>query len=193
MTTIGTLFFSAVRLSLFDGHLQQTQVDGLNAIVNTWNDFYPIEDPRKLGYCLATAYHETAHTMQPVEEIGHGRGHRYGLPDHGTGKTYYGRGYVQLTWLVNYEKMGKLLNIDLVWHPELALRPDVAAKIMFQGMILGVFTGKKLSYYFRTDLENDEEDPVNARRIINGLDKAEDIAGYYRLFMAALNLPRLVA
>jgi putative chitinase len=42
---------------------------------------------------------------------------------------YKGRGFIQLTGRGNYARMGKLLNVDLLNHPELAKRPDVAAKI----------------------------------------------------------------
>ncbi|TOE35570.1 hypothetical protein CGJ43_25525, partial [Vibrio parahaemolyticus] len=57
-----------------------------------------------LAYVLATTYHETGHTMKPIEEWGKGQGRPYGEPDPETGQTYYGRGYVQLTWLANYIK-----------------------------------------------------------------------------------------
>jgi hypothetical protein len=54
---------------------------------------------------------------------------------------------------------------------------------MYGGMIGGWFTGKKLSDY----LGNGKVDFVNARRIINGLDRADDIAGYANSFLAAVN------
>ncbi len=62
-----------------------------------------------LAYTLATVYHETAYQMQPVEEYGKGAGHEYGIPDPITGKAYYGRGDVQVTWKYNYERLSKLL------------------------------------------------------------------------------------
>jgi putative chitinase len=63
-----------------------------------------------------------------------------------------------------------------------ALRPDIAAEIMRTGMVEGWFTGVKLSDFFN-DKRNDA---VNARRIINGLDHAADIDGFYAHFCAAL-------
>ena len=60
-----------------------------------------VRDPRQRAYVLATAWHETAHTFQPVREIGQGRGRPYGKPGH-LGQIPYGRGYVQLTWEANY-------------------------------------------------------------------------------------------
>ncbi len=37
--------------------------------------------------------------MQPIEEYGRGKGRKYGAPAGPYGKIYFGRGYVQLTWL----------------------------------------------------------------------------------------------
>jgi len=143
---------------------------------------------------LATAYHETGGTLQPVEEAGRGRGKPYGqkrkldgsiysLPD----KLYYGRGDVQLTWYENYERMGRLLGIPLLEQPELALDAEISARIMIEGMTRGLshrgdFTGLALEDFFN----NVWDDAVQARRVINGLDEASRIAGYYRLFLNAL-------
>lgn len=121
--------------------------------------------PRKYrAYILATAYHETAHTMKPVRE--------YGGEVYLKKKKYYpyvGMGYVQLTWLENYEKAKKELGIDFVAKPSLLLVPEYAVKILVAGMTKGWFTGKKLSDY--TDYKS-------MRRIVNGTDKADLIASY---------------
>jgi putative chitinase len=53
---------------------------------------------------------------------------------------------------------------------------------MFRGMAEGWFTGKKLGEYFNEE----RDDPVNARQIINGNDRDEEIAGYHEEFLAAL-------
>ncbi len=176
-------FFSTVRSNLFHGKLKQAQVNGMNAILDEWEKSYANNDDRFLAYMLATTFHETATTMQPIEEYGKGKGHAYGKPDAVTGKAYYGRGYVQLTWKANYEKFAKLLKTDLVNNPELALAADVSTKILFIGMMKGLFTGKKLADYF----DGAKEDWSNARRIINGIDKAQLIAGYGRSFYSALS------
>ncbi|WP_019906110.1 hypothetical protein [Methylobacterium sp. 77] len=60
--------------------------------------------------------------------------------------------------------------------------PDIAAAIMFIGMQEGWFTGCKLSDHFGPT----KSVPVAARAIINGMDKASTIAGYFRDFQAAL-------
>lgn len=47
----------------------------------------------------------------------------------GDGEKYHGRGFIQLTGRDNYRMASQALGIDLLNHPELAERPDVAAKI----------------------------------------------------------------
>jgi len=145
-----------------------------------------------LAYVLATTYHETASTMQPIAEYGLGYGRPYGEPDPVTGQTYYGRGYVQLTWKDNYQKAEGVAmdlstlerNVPLVMQPDLAMKPVYAAQIALSGMAQGWFTGKKLSDY----LTATQTDYLNARRIINGTDKADLIASYAKEAEAAIRL-----
>jgi hypothetical protein len=186
-------FFYNIRQNIFKAGLKQKQVEGINAILAMW-ETEGLTDLRWLSYMLATVYHETAKTMQPIEEYGKGKNYRYGKKIKRSGiaytspdKLYYGRGYVQLTWYENYETMGRLLGIDLLGNPELALHPKIAADIMFEGMTkgnshFGDFTGKSLENYFNET----KEDWLNARRIINGTDKADLIAGYGKKFYQAL-------
>ena len=124
------------------------------------------------AYVLATIKHETANTFLPIEEY-HGRQQAIKLRYDG-GEFFYGRGFVQLTHRYNYLKYSKLLGIDLVAKPELACQPDIALYIAIHGFRSGVFTGQKLGDY----VNNQSTDYFNARRIINGLDKADLIAGY---------------
>ena len=176
-------FFTQVRRSMFSGALSQSQVDGLNGILDGWEAKYSTDDDRWLAYALATTYHETDQHMQPIEEYGKGRGLPYGKPDPETGKVYYGRGFVQLTWKKNYQTMGDKIGVDLVNYPELALELDNATQILFVGMIEGLFTGKSFASYF----DAKTEDWVNARRIINGLDKAQAISVYGHNFYAGIS------
>jgi len=184
-----SVFYKKVRAEFFNGRLSQQQTDGMAAILQKW-ERSGFTDIRWLAYMLGTTYHETARTMYPIEEYGKGRGRRYGKKIKQSGKPYdepdhiyYGRGYVQITWYENYERMGRILGIPLLEHPELALIPEHAADIMFEGMTKSVsfkgdFTGHCLEQYF-----NDaKEDWVSARRIINGIDRAELIAGYSKRF-----------
>ncbi len=182
-------FFDGVRARLFHGKLSQQQVNGMNAILDEWDSRLPSwwsaskePDIRHLAYMLATTQWETASTMWPIEEYGHGAGHSYGQPDPVTGQTYYGRGFVQLTWKANYATMAKLTGADLVNHPALALDPKIATQILFDGMRDGSFTGVGLGRYFNAQ----SEDWVNARRIINGTDHAADIAVLGRTYNEVL-------
>jgi hypothetical protein len=176
-----TAFYASVRRrtsGIFGTSLSQGQVNGCETLLGeAEKDGTPL---RFLAYILATAYHETACTMQPVREIGKGKGRPYGKPVNG--KIYYGRGYVQLTWLENYQRAAKELAVDLVRYPDDALEPDIAAAILFRGMTEGWFTGKKLSDYINLD----KTDYFNARRIVNGTDRAQKIAGYAKAFETAL-------
>lgn len=184
-------FFGSVIKSF--GSLKQTQIGGFTSILSSWEVFEPTGDLRHLAYMLATTWHETAKTMLPISEYGKGKGRKYGKPDPITGHVYYGRGYVQLTWAENYKKMGKLLSIDLYNNPDLALFQSVAFIIMLEGMMTrksfkGDFTGVSLDNFFNKT----KDDPIGARRIINGKDKAELIAGYYYKFLNALNYKKEV-
>lgn len=121
----------------------------------------------QVAYVLATAFWETARTMKPVREMG---GEKYLRS-----KKYYpyvGMGYVQLTWRENYQKASDRLSVDFVRNPKLLLDPVHATEILVQGMKEGWFSGKKLSDYITLQAS----DFVEARRIVNGKDKASDIA-----------------
>ena len=197
-------FFDAVRLSLFDGVLKKHQVTGLTAILDRGGVAAGIDD-RWLAYMLATAYHETGQTMQPVREtfaksdvraialldsaFDNGRLPSVSVPywrRDAEGKSWLGRGLVQLTHRVNYEKMALATGIDLVSRPERAMEMDVAVDILFIGMRTGAFTGRRLGQYFSAS----KEDWTGARRIINGRDRAELVAGYGRRYLAAIRLAR---
>lgn len=60
-------FFAGLRSALFGGKLAQGQVDGIIAILDAWQASQ-MKDLRWLAYMLATAYHETARTVQPIAE-----------------------------------------------------------------------------------------------------------------------------
>lgn len=186
-------FFEAVRVVF--GKLSQSQIDGIETLLAATEDL-PLEFR---AYLLATSWHETAKTMQPITEFG---GVKYfrkydtgklakslgNTPEaDGDGWLYRGRGYVQITGRANYAKAGKKIGADLISNPELALDPVFAASILVRGCVEGWFTGKKLADYLPGDY-------VNARRVVNGTDKANDIAGVAVKFAAALRfIPAPVA
>lgn len=194
-----TAFFDAIRRDPFGGRLRQNQVEGSEAILDAWEErqaqrtgLEP-EDIRWLAYALGTTFVECDKTMQPITEYGKRSyfdkyepgtkiGKALGNTRPGDGYLFRGRGYVQCTGRRNYTVMGERIGIDLVSNPDLALDPVNAARIMFIGMTEGIFTGKKLSDYF-----NDKRGAwISARWIVNGQDRAGEIAGYAKSFYAAL-------
>lgn len=190
-------FFPAARAGAFGGRLTQGQVDGLNCLLDAW-ERRTNTDIRQLAYILATTKWETAHTMQPIDERG-GEAYFHRMYDRdgerpevarelgniapGDGVRFHGRGYVQLTGRTNYHRMSALVGADLVANPDLALDPDIAAVILFEGMERGMFTGVGLGRYFN----HVTCDWLNARRIINRLDCASQIADIARAFHVALD------
>jgi len=192
-------FFDAVRDDPFQGTLNQSQVDGMEAILTAWETYVDGADIRKLAYMLATTYHETGAAMQPVEEYGKGKGEPYGAPDPETGECYYGRGFVQLTWRDNYQRADKEIGCDSVHHADQQLQPLIAARTMYFGMMEGWFRasddGKRqtLPRYFNLNTE----DSYGAREIINGdkhivpdwssgVDIGTLVSMYYDAFVDAL-------
>lgn len=203
-------FFDQTKLQLFQGKLTQAQVNGLNFILDAWEKSHADWDDRWLAYALGTTHLETGAKMMPINEIGGyayfermygpegsnpARAKRMGNVTVGDGDRYHGRGFVQLTWQVNYKKMADHLGtvtgaaVDLVGKPERALQPDFAAEIMFFGMSVGTFTGRKLADYFTKDASGRpaKDNWVGARAIINGNDKAQLIADYGRKYYASLS------
>lgn len=173
-------FFASVR-SGFGPLNDVAQVAGFNFLLGAMKA-WPVE---WAAYGLATVWHETNKTMQPIKELG---GNAYlskydtgrlaanlgNTPEaDGDGQLFAGRGYVQITGRANYRKFG------IEATPEDALKPDVAARIMVEGMETGAFTGKGLKSY-PLGHYNDY------RRIINGTDKAAQIAAYADRFETAL-------
>ncbi|GEM_PF-2334579 len=183
-------FFDNVRLNLFGGSLKQSQVDGLEAILDEWDKNLAKKDDRWLAYMLGTVHHETDRKFAGIVEYGpdsyfkkyDGRAD-LGNTEPGDGLRFKGRGFVQITGRANYTKYSGVLGVDLVKNPDLALDLKHCVAILFHGMTTGGFTGKKLGDYFNATTA----DWLNARRIINKLDKANLIGDYSKQFYAALS------
>jgi len=183
-------FFDHSRLNLFGGSLNTAQVQGITAILDEWDANYSQSDDRWLAYMLATTHHETGRTMQPIEEWGKGKNMVYGTrvkmnrnPYTDTNEIFYGRGFVQLTWYENYDRAGKELGVDFLHNAAGVMQLSNATKIMFLGMMEGWFTAKKLGNYFNPTTE----DWLNARKIINGTDKADLIKDYALKYYASIS------
>jgi putative chitinase len=180
--------FAIIRLKF--GSLSQEAVDNINLIVETcekYNLSYP-----QTSYVLATVAWETARTFKPIEEYGKGKGRKYGTIYTNTegvkygiagsgGDTYlysdyphlyYGRGHTQNTWLDNYEYIKQRTGVDVVNNPNLLLDSKLSAEVTVLAMKEGWYTGKKLSDY----INDKKKDLLGARRIVNGNDKAQQIA-----------------
>jgi len=172
------------------GKLNFAQKETIVKITDAFEKYGDGEMP-KLAYILATAWHESR--LKPVREcfadtdkearncvIRDNRDYKNEV----NGQVYYGRGFVQLTWDYNYRDMSNFLSIDLLNNPDLALVPENAAKIIVYGMMNGTFTKKKLSEY----IQGQKNDFENARRVVNGKDKASLISGYARLILGQLTI-----
>lgn len=177
-------FYDVIRKSL--GRLTVDQVNGINRLLQAYGAArWPIAFS---AYGLATGWRETNKQMQPVEE-GYYLGSRAAAFRKGLHYyPWYGRGDVQCTWEKNYRAADEALELGgaLVADPTLALKPDISARIMVWGMEHGTFTGKKLADYLPSAGKADIHQFTNARRIINGLDAAVEIAGNALKFQDAL-------
>ena len=164
------VFFSSVRKSIFTNGLTKGQVDGMEKILDYWTAEHSDITLDQMSYILATIYWETGHKMMPVKEAG---GERYLRS-----KRYYpyiGVGLVQVTWSQNWRRWG-------ISKAEDGLSWPIALRATFEGMLQGAFTGKRLSDY----IGNGRRDYVSARRIINGTDRAKEIAAIAEKFRTAL-------
>lgn len=185
-------FFASVKVpQLFTSALKPDQKAGLEAILAA---AAAAEWPLSFtAYALATAFHETAATMQPVREAfwlseSWRKAHLAKYYPH------YGRGYVQLTWKKNYERADRELGLGgkLVANLDLAMKADVSAPIMIKGMEEGWFCASKdgarhdLARHVAKSGPSTRAQYQSARRIINGVDKADKIAGEAIAFQSAL-------
>ena len=203
------VFFDTIRRTLFDGSLTQPQVDGIKGLLKAF-DLVGDKDQDTLAYGLATAFHETGARMVPVREgfaktdagaraavakLAKKRGPksavaRYAQPVGPYGHVYYGRGHVQLTWMNGYRDSSADAGTDLVANPDAMLDPVISARVLFRGLMDGRWNGqgKGVGAYEGADDHLSDAEAAEARRTINGKDKALEIARYHRRFYDALDL-----
>lgn len=177
-----TKFYNSIRAKI---NLTTQNVIGFEKVL----DYAELVKPRlnDLAYIIATAFWESAQTMHPVKEA-------YWLDEAWRKKNlryypWYGRGLVQTTWEANYVKMGKVLGVDFTKKPDLLLEWEYALPALFVGMEKGLYTGRKIVDYIDDIDESDTEDLrefKEARRIVNGTDKAETIGKLALIFEKGL-------
>lgn len=178
------LFFSEIDKHLFSGTLFQSQKDGMIDILQEWYN-YGLTDQRQLAYVLATVYHETGQKMRPVQEAGYlSKEKQMAYLQKQKYYPYFGQDLVHTTWKANYQKVKDFTGVDVVNQPHLIGQMPLAAKVAIHFMNKGYYTGKKLSDYFNSK----KEDWINARKVINGTDKASMIAEYAKEFYNALKI-----
>lgn len=177
--------------------VSQKTVENLNTLFEEFNSLATKGscNPLYVAYMLATTWHETGHTMEPVKEKGSWKYlSKYDTgklakalgntpATDGDGQKYAGRGYVQITGKGNYQKFSSLVGEDLVANPDLTLRPVIAARILVEGSLKGMFTGRGIPHYVK---RGTLAEYTEARRVINGTDKAQDIAKHAMKFLECL-------
>ena len=175
-------FYQELRNKKLFKKLTQLQVDTIDAVLNEC-ELQAISDVRQVAYIFATAYWEAHNPRKPELRLTPMK--EFGSEMYLNSKPYYpyfGRGLSQLTWDYNYKKEGNRLGIDLLKNPDAILQVQIAANSHVYCMAHGSYTGKKLSDYI-----NDKKcDFVNSRRIVNGKDKADEIAAIAQKFLTCL-------
>ncbi len=158
------------------GPLDEIQQDSIRKIVAAF-DRYGDGDQNKLAYILATAWHESK--LRPIQEqrAAPSQIELYKRQNRYWSSGYYGRGFVQLTWKENYQKMSRVFRVDFVNNPELVLEPTYAARILVYGMMNGVFTGLSLGAF----INDQKQDFYEARQVVNHFDKARRIANFSKI------------
>lgn len=201
-------FYAALRRrdsGVFSTSLSQAQVAGMEAILDAGEaERLPLPH---MANVLAQVKRETGGYMLPIKEtvLPH---HKDKNPSDATvirrldrafakgllpwvKRPYwrdgaFGRGPIQITHWHNYERVGKVLGVDLRGDPSKALDPQIGARIAVVGMKLGLFTGKKLADYLFPEAIS-LPPSLNPRRIVNGKDGSDaEVAAAHRAFASAL-------
>lgn len=177
-------FFDAARLTLFSGKLSQVQVDRISILLSECSNT-PGLLVTQAAYMFATAHHETDGFIA-MEEYASGEAYEgredLGNVNPGDGRRYKGRGFPHLTGRKNYEWGSRVTGRDLVADPSSAADPLISARLLVDGMLSGAFTGVGLGRFINAD----KCDFFNARKVHNGLDKAEMIADRAERYLVAL-------
>lgn len=176
-------FFAGIRPLMPGNRLTQAQLHRIEAVLDGLEERnVPIN---QAAYILATAHYESDH-FKTLIEYASGKAYEgradLGNTQRNDGPRFKGRGYVQITGRRNYADWSERLGVDLVSRPDRAAHLQNAVPILIDGMLLGTFTGRPLS-----DAVNDHRtDYIQARRTVNGLDRATLIKSYALKYLRAL-------
>lgn len=158
----------------------------------------------KLAYNLATSFHETGARLWPITEhgsiayfekynVGTKLGTRLGNTKIGDGFKFRGMGDVQNTGRRNAAFSSKKLTeflgipVDFEANPLDRLDPVLSAHSLFLGNQEGWWTGKNLGQFISSSSSRPlSRQFVAARAVVNGSDKANQIANYAMVFQKAL-------
>ena len=191
----------------FGKKMTTAQKQNIFTIIDAFENDERMKSQRWLAYILATSKHESNDTFAPVAEgywikpeskrvsalynyyrKNNPAAMKTIFPNGKNGVAYYGRGrVVQLTHNFNY----KLASLKIYKDERLYNDPDMIINepacdlaVTFRGMLEGWFTDYRLEQFF--PLGSHKANWRSARKIINGLDKADMIAGYAMKFYELL-------
>lgn len=182
-------FYDAYRSAF--GRIRYTStVNSINTMLSNLETHSNLLNQERLleqcAYIAATVHHETGTRYSAFKErrqvvaITARQKEVKRLQDRYWYTGYYGRGPVQLTWERNYRWAEKVTGQPLLSNPDLLLTDlDLGYEVTIKGMASGAYTGKSLNHYINAR----SVDFVNARRIVNGTDKAQQIANYAEKFL----------
>lgn len=141
----------------------------------------------QIAYVLATAEHESA-GFATLEEFVSGEQYEgrksLGNTQPGDGPRFKGRGYVQLTGRNNYTAYAKRSGLRLVDLPYVLMNwASLSVWVIVDGMMRGAYTGRRLDEFVNAG----KQDFRNARKVVNGVDRADKIAGQAREWLDKLS------
>lgn len=192
-------FFDSVKAGILGPSLDDNEVSGCNAIMEAFEGF-PVAD---VSYALGTAFLETGGAMQPIKEWGGpkyfhkmydingarpAKARELGNIHPGDGVLFCGRGYPQVTGRKNYTLAEKVFGIPFSTDPDQMLKSGPAAKVMAHFMRHGLFTGRKLADTLPRSGPATLGQFTATRPVINGRDRAADVARFAMSFQGAVLL-----
>jgi putative chitinase len=204
------VFYAEAKVPFFGGRITQQNVDGVEPLLDVWEERYSDQPLEFLAYILAGVFRETGGKMTPQRETfadsekeavrrldvawAKGKMPWVKTPYWRSKPPYIGHGRIQNTHAANYAKLAKRFNVpELATNPSMLLDPKhnkLDAEITVVGHMEGIWTGKKLADFWHPEgvpgKPGEKFDARGARRIVNALDHADEIAANYKIVFKAL-------